>query len=198
MATCRDVIRAALRKLGVVKSGKEPSASQANDGLEELTSLLEWLVVEGKLGRLTDVLISTSPYTAKAGQRIAYSGAGDLTYTLPATEEYLDHEDVPEDGDQEHRKPLELSPIVVESADGATTYIYDGGQWVDVSSLGLSDEAPLSQRYRRWLVAELAMRLADDYGMTAPPGCVLDATLGRSALSLKLSAASRPASVSYF
>lgn len=193
--TCRDLIRATLRKLGVIAVGKEPSAAMAQAGLEELQSTYDRLVSEGRLGRLTDVLATSSPYTAKAGQRIAYSGSGDLTVTLPATEEYLDNETAPEDGDQSYRKPLDLAPIVLE---GGSTYIYDAGAWREINGLGLSDEAPLAGRYRSWLIGELAIRLADEYGVSVPPSCLLDASMGRASLAMKLSAAQRPAEVSYF
>lgn len=185
MTTCRDIIKTTLRRLGVVTSGMEPSSSQANDGLEALQAHYDGLVASGRLGRLTDILVTASPYDANCGERIAYSGSGTLAINLPETEDIGLKDQIPEKGSDTLRKPYDLAVIVVE---GGSTHLYEAGAWVELNGLELSDDAPLSGRFRQWLVGELAIRLADDYGMSAPASCVADAMMGRSAISHKFSA----------
>ena len=185
MATCRDLIRTACRRLGVVTSGEEPSASQGADGLEALQAFYDGLVAYGTLGRLTDILVTESPYEANRGERIAYSGTGTLSITLPETEDYALADTIPEKGASDERKPYDLAVVVVE---GGSTYLYEAGAWHELDALTLSDDAPMSGRFRNFLIAEIAIRLADEYGVPVPPSCVLDAAQGRSALSHKFSA----------
>lgn len=47
MATAREVVKSALRKILSLGDTEEPSASQMTDGLEELNDLMESLVVDG-------------------------------------------------------------------------------------------------------------------------------------------------------
>lgn len=175
MTTCRDAIRAAYRKLGVVRSGQEPSASQAEDGLRELQAVYDGSVFRGLFGRLTDVLVSAD-YEAGEGERVANSSDDDIDITLPET--VLDADT------GLARKPKDLSPVVIE---GGESYLYEAGAWNQITNLALGDDAPLSGRLYQWLVGELVVRLADDMGLPVPQTVVADVTQGRSALSYKAS-----------
>lgn len=195
MATCRDLIRTAARRCGVVTSGMEITAAQAADGLEVLQSVYDSMVAQGVFGRLTDVLVTSSPYDAGCGERIAYSGPGTLSITLPETEDYTLADTIPEKGDQNERKPYDLAVVVVE---GGSTYLYEAGDWHELNALALSDDAPLSGRFRNMLIGEIAIRLADEYGVPVPPSCALDAAMGRSALSHKFSAPRKAVEHTFF
>lgn len=156
MATCRQIITSALRKVFVVTEGQP--APEAYDAANALVSLQAWYdeaMVGGTFGRLTDVLTEAA-YTAKEFQRITNTSGGSVTVTLPET--------VTDDISGEERAPLDLAPVVVIDP-GATplNYVYDGivGDWVSLVALTLDSQAPLSTRGSDGLACVLATRLTE-------------------------------------
>jgi len=102
MATCRQTITTALRKLGIVGRGRAtPSADEAVNGLAVLQAGYNHLFSEGKFGGWKEV-IATGDYTAKEGDRII---KGAYTITMPTT--------VLDCFSGETRPPLDLSAVMV-------------------------------------------------------------------------------------
>jgi hypothetical protein len=155
MTTIRETVRSALRKVGALTRGAEPSSSQARDGLEAFQSLLlEW-VDNGKFGRLTNV-IASADYEASEQERVV---SGGFTITLPDT--------VVDDDTGETRPPKDLSLVVVVTAGAApqvNLYDADRGEWVRLDTLEVADDAPLAGRGSDGLASCLAKRLAEEYG----------------------------------
>lgn len=212
--TVRDLIRRSLRKLAMVASGREPTAAQAQDALDVLQSLYRELAAQGVFGRLVDVLMTSTTYSARENERIVCDDASAITITLPETItagllgslqawniNATDYgrgqwsETLP-------RPPRDGSIIVVcdINSDFEKTYIYDAGRaaWVLIDDLTLDSVAPLSGRYANGLAAILAIKLAPEYNTTAMPSVQAEANLGRHMLSQKLDRSRRPVVAEYF
>jgi hypothetical protein len=175
----RDIITAAARKLGIVRSGGTVSANDAADGLRSLTSLYNGWVNGGAFGRVYSVPISTSgDYTAGPNQHINVLTDEAVTIDLPAVMDtinwcnwrpgrdygwglnvpYADGVNVPPD--------KTVVRITDQFGPSRAIYIYDGyvQLWMRIDALGLNDEAPLSQRDADGLAAILAVRMSDEFG----------------------------------
>lgn len=158
MATCRQVITAALRKLGLLDPEESLEDAEAVTGLGVLQGLYQHLLNGGSFGRITDVLI-TSDYTAKENERIAYSGDATAVVSLPIT--------ITDAVTGLPRAPLDHSVVIVAGSDPQQNFIYDGsfGDWNAIEGLGLDDYAPLSNRLQ--IAAPLAVYCAPEYGREA-------------------------------
>lgn len=192
MATCRQVITPALRKIGVVgESNPAPSAYHAQVGLELLQSLYRESVASGLFGRLTDVTVSEA-YEAKENERIHNSSDDDIEITLPAT--------IVDAGTGETRVPINRAVIQV-SGDTPVTYIYSHliRDWIAVDGLTLDSEAPLAEQGVNGLACWLAVLLADDgFGTTPSAETIRVAARFRGAQALRYDAARVPADVEFF
>src|SRR5580765_3968950 len=82
MATCQDIIRRAMRVMGLLQGGQEPSGADAADGLERLQSIVMGLPGLALNGYWREKAVSAA-YTAREGERITVTGA--VAITLPAT-----------------------------------------------------------------------------------------------------------------
>lgn len=180
MKTARDVINLSLKKIGVLRSGGEASASDAADALASLVSLYEEWISQGAFGRVRDVVVNI------AGEATAYPSVhvnetvGGVTIELPQTvpydywytwRPYRDYGwglNVPLGGDDGYNVPRDKSVIRITSSENTTraTYIYDGTiqRWMRLDTLGLSDEAPLSARGFDGLASVLAVRMTELFG----------------------------------
>jgi hypothetical protein len=168
MATCREIIKRAMRRLSVLPSGREPKAAEAEDGLDALQDLYTQLVGAGALGVLTAVEVGAD-YTAGEWQRITNTSGGAITITLPESIE----DDSTETGT---RAPYDRAVVQVTGA-FPETHIYDAAldAWVQIEALTLDSEAPLSTQLAGGLSAMLAVNIADEYGVQPPTGVALAA-----------------------
>jgi hypothetical protein len=168
MATCRQIVTTALRKLRVVGEGNPaPVAYDAQSGLEILKGWYLSAVNGGLFGRMTEV-VATSDYTAKEFERIRKDDV--LTVTLPTT--------VTDTISGLTRAPIDLAAVVVtEDGEDAIHNLYDAalGSWVVLDDLTLDSVAPLSTRGPDELACHLAMLMADEFG-----GTVGQVTLSRA------------------
>jgi len=103
MTTCRDVIKSAYRRSGIMAAGVNLNASQANIGMERLVGLYGSLIEGGMFGRICDKYLDTDTYTAEEGQRVYQSIPA--TVTIPTT--------VVDTGTGLTRQPLDLAFIIV-------------------------------------------------------------------------------------
>lgn len=175
MPTCRDTITRALRKVRAYSAGEEPSASDMNDGMEELQSLYEHWASNGMFGRLTDVSVA-GDYTAGEFERVTLTETG--TVTIPTS--FDDGGDSLPPYDMSY---IEVVDIILQTV---TRYLYDAGQWVEIGALTLDDEAPLASKGRGGLAACLAMAIAEEYGESVGPATMRQAAAFKTGLSLKL------------
>lgn len=185
MTTCRDIIARAFRKLKVYAPGEEPSADDLADGLDELQGLYEAWGSGGLFGRLNDTLQSAG-YEASPFDRVQISGG---TVTLPTS--------LSED-DEAPPYALSFIEVIDTDAPSVTRYLFENGEWLDVSELAATDEAPLSSRGRAGLVACLAVNLAEEYGAEIGPALLRQAGAFKTALSLKLGSTAQRSGADYF
>lgn len=164
MATCREIITSALRKIGGVSEGQPaPVPYDAQVALETLQGWYIGAVNQGVFGRLNDVLVEDD-YEVEEFDRVTVTSGAPLTITFPATVDDCGTE----------RSPVDLCPVVVANNDtttGTQSYLYDANvsAWVALDDLGLDDEAPLSNRGSEGLACLLAVALAEGRGKTVGP-----------------------------
>jgi len=162
MTTCRDVIKSAYRRSGVMAAGVNLNASQANIGMERLIGLYQTLIEGGMFGRVCDKYIDTVTYTAEEGQRVYKSVAS--TVTIPPT--------VVDTGTGLTRQPLDLAfIIIVDPVSGEPEYwLFDRmrGQWAAIHDLTLTAQAPLTPRFDEQIKDLLAEALLEETGQPTP------------------------------
>lgn len=150
MSTCNDIVRRALRAIGVVAAGKSPTGSDAQSGMEYLQSLILDLPGLLKNGRWREVAV-TGPYTAREGDRCTVSSPGVVT--LPVT--------------TCARPPHDLARVqILGAADNAGLWIYIAtkGAWGRLDALTIEDDMPFGAEDDAGLAAMLAVNMASEYG----------------------------------
>lgn len=175
-ATCREVVKAALRKLGVADPRREPSAIQSADALASLKSLYEEWITNGAFGQLRDVQ-ATSDLTAWPNTRIVKQtsaivvtlprvGLGDYAPSNAPDWPLWDYGFLRMDP-----RLLDMAAVSISNLenDAVEQWVYDarGNRWVSIESLTLDSAAPLATRGVDGLAAVLATRIADEYGDAA-------------------------------
>jgi hypothetical protein len=195
MATCRDITKGALRKIGKLGAGREPRAADASDALEALRGLYRSLINSGAFGRLRDV-IPTADYTAGENERIFRNQDQVLEITLPEVvsadlcgpRPYDEECDVYPNAvtDRNSRPPRDCAVVVIVDAFSGTTsdFIYDGHEkvWHSLYDLTDTSTAPLSFRDPEGLKALLAMQIVDEYGGTLGAATARQAGIFQSSL----------------
>lgn len=178
----QTIINRALRMLGVVDAGSAPTATQGEQALEALQSLVLALP---NTNRWTDVDV-TEDYTAGENERIRATTTDALTITIPVSvasgDRLLDRcGNVTLVCSAADRAPRELARVQITDALSDTTYTYyyrsDLAQWTRVDALTLTGESALSAIFDMGLSAMLAVVLADEYG--AAPSAVTGEMAGR-------------------
>jgi hypothetical protein len=189
---CRDIVSGALRKAGVLASGREPRPSDQTDTFAALVGLYRVWITSGTFGRLRDVIPTGSSYTAGENEHVFRNDPVTLTVDLPETVRSLptwihvpyDREvEVYPDSDVLNgvRPPRHCAVVIITDTYTGTTaeFIYDGQikQWVGLYELTLDSEAPLSHGDPEGLKAALALAVADEFG-----GQIGQITAGQAAL----------------
>jgi len=221
--TVRAIVKGALKKLGVLAIGREPTAAEAQDALEILQGLYRELVGQGVFGRLVDVLITTDTYNAREQERVvlnsSVSGASvtlpvEITQSLLSAPPYYDaawFDPYATDWDYGHggvtaeplpRPPRDGACIVVTDVNSSFEkyYLYDANRayWVLLDDLTLDSVAPLSGRYQNGLMAMLGLRMAAPFGVEPSPVLQGECNTFRYALSTKFDRSRRAAVAEYF
>lgn len=155
MSTCNDIVRRALRALGVVAAGKAPAGSDAESGMEYLQSLVLDLPGLLKNGRWCEIAVSGA-YTAREGDRCMVTSPGVVT--LPASVSC----------GQGARPPQDLARVQILGA-GATNaglWIYSATKaaWSQVDALEITDDSPFGSEDDEGLAFMLAVNMAGEYG----------------------------------
>lgn len=212
MASARDTINGALRKCGVLAAGREPRQADQQDALATLRGLyLQW-INNGTFGRLREVVPVSATYTASPNERVFRKNASVVTITLPETVSgvwawdccrcFLSYDEEPDYPTRWNASPPpDLSVVVVHDAFTGVTveFLYDGfvKKWMNLTSLALDEEAPLSRRDPKGLEAALATQLVDEFGGTLGEMTTRQAGVFQSTLSQRFSAPSRPIVAAY-
>jgi hypothetical protein len=214
--TCRDIVRRALRKLSLVAAGMEPTGNEMNDGLETLQAIYLELAGMGVFGKLYDVVVTDATYTAFPQQRILCNRLGGVAITLPAL---VDPSAWPGGAwwylgrgcyDYQFRDyycgttplpPHDGTCIEINSLfDGSQQlWIYESNtaRWIDLRDLNVADSAPLA-KYSDGLAAMLAIRVAPEYGVSAPQEVQGVANVARYAMSQRNDGPRAPVRAEYF
>lgn len=187
MPTCADIITRALRKARVYAGGETPSAEDMADGLDELQNLYEQWGANGMFGRLSDVY-TNADYEAAPNERITVTESAVVT--IPAT--------VDDDGHDYPPYDLAFIEVVDTVAQTVARYLYEGGRWVSISALELTDEAPLAGRGRGGLSACLALAYAEEFGSEVGPAVARQAASFKTGLSLKMGGDALRSAPDYF
>ena len=159
--TNADVIRRALRLLGVVAGGVEPSGTDAQDAFERLQSVVMDLPGLVLNGRWCEKAVNAA-YTACEGQRITVTAPGVVT--LPLTI-------MPFGGCS--RPPLDFARVWIQGAasnPGLWVYVASLAEWRRVDALEQSGEFPFGGEDVDGIVSQLAVALSDEYGEQYPAG----------------------------
>lgn len=198
--TCRDVITLSLKKLGVLRSGGEPKAADAGDGLASLQSFYMECITGGTFGRVYNVQMSQSgTVTAGGNQHFNVLTEDEVDVELPASlpachwdtwrpcRDYGWGLNIPVGADENVVVPRDKSVVMVtdQFGDARATYLYDGTvqRWLRIDTLSANDEAPLSARSLDGLASVLALRMSELFGSTlASPVTLQSANRYRAAL----------------
>lgn len=186
MATCRDVITRALRKLGELGIGEVASNTDAATGMASIQTMFDAWATGGMFGPLRD-LYKAEAYTAKAGERIRTTAAVTLpTYTTDPDAVDVSDDDLPKD-----RSLI----VVVDPTTGVRqTNLWDAwrGQWVRIEALTLTDECPLSALGVDDLACCLAKVIADEMNASVGAQTELRAAKFVQRMAQKRDSARRP------
>lgn len=210
MAKCQDVIQSAYRRSTVIGAGVTPNNTQFGIGLELLQGLYMKFIGDGLFGRMTDSYVGPGNLTIVAAerQRIFNGSGGNLTVSLPTVVQGVDpfnydYGFVPQPPQLTEfpgpRQPFDNMPITIinpiPTAPSSDTYLYDAnqGMWVKITNLGLEDYAPLSGRYEDGIKCMLAVIIADEQPMQAPPMVMSRAKSFRLSLASGYDSPRRPA-----
>jgi hypothetical protein len=173
MATCRQIITAALRKTGDIEQSETPEGPQENAGLASLQALYEsWAMA----APLHDVLVG-SDYQAGEFERV--TSLETINATLPATVRGLDGR---------WRAPLDGAVVVFALGEPFQIYIYSAlsADWIQLTELALESTAPLSSFGADGLAAWLADWIAGDTGRELTP------PVAKAAAMFRMSVKARP------
>jgi hypothetical protein len=157
MPTCRDIITTAYRMANVIGAGDEPTAIEAEEGLDELQTLYDGMIASRALGALKEVYASQN---MEAEEFTRVTKASGVTVTLPATI----------DTDNELRAPVELACVEIV---GTGASVHENGAWVNLYGLTLDSEAPLASKGRNGLAAMLSVTLSARHGSPLPDQYVM-------------------------
>lgn len=196
MATAEKIIKRSLRLIGVLAAGETLSAEDLADSLDALNDMLDgWRADSLMVYALRDeslTMTGAASYTVGTG--------GDLNTDRPVRIESAYWRS----GSTDY--PLRIAPagqwnaITDKSTTGTPDWLYydaanplgvirlhpspsDGvlhvSTWVPLLSVAATDDIDLPPGYREMLVYQLAMRLAPEYGKSAPAEVVAMASAAK-------------------
>lgn len=213
MATCRDIVNGALRKIGKLAGGREPRTQDSTDALDSLRALYSYLVNSGAFGRMADIVPTGATYVAGENERIFRNSSETLSITLPEmvrVDQYRSPRPYPEEYpvyttdhvNYDMRPPRDCAFVAIQDAFTAQTveYLYDGQRklWVGLSGLELEDVAPLSARDADGLKCLLATRINDEFGGALGDMTVRQAAQFTQALTARYSSTAPIGRTEYF
>ncbi len=210
MATCHWTVQTALKKLGVVGSGRDARPADFNDTFDALKGMYGAWIASGAMGRLRDVAPTGSRYVAYGGERVYRTSPDTLEVALPELVQAGCFNDyghdwwgtivtLGSDSDQTLVTTTTNQPVgyAVPPRDGAVVMISDavGGQtqfwlydgtakkWQGVHLIDANDEAPRSTADPQGLAAMLAIEVCDQFGVEPTGGTLAQANRFKVAMT---------------
>lgn len=186
--TAREIVSAALRKIGALASGETASAADANDGLSELNRMIgSWstdgLLIYAKTADSLTLVAGTASYTMGTGGTfsttrpqeilealIRDSSNSDYPLTLRTLSEYASigtkssQSSLPTDLYEDGGYPLRTLTLYPVPSSAYTLIVYSLKPLTSVSTLDTTISLPPG--YDDALIYNLAVRLAPEYGKT--------------------------------
>lgn len=193
MTICREIIKSAYRRAGVLAHGKDVGQTQLDVGLEILIDMFKNGVVGGLLGRLTRYIHDdATPYTIPSDFVHVHDvqGSGIVlptqvltdsgTYRLPYSGAVIIHTDV--------------------ANEEIHNYIYNNlvGAWQELELLTATAQCPFTPGYNKAVKDWLAQELADEIGMPPETIRVRKAAAGRLSLATQYGSDERTEKGTYF
>lgn len=209
MSTARTIIKRAMRKAGILTTGQEPTADEANDALDSLNDLLaslfnENLIVYGRSVESFTLTASQASYTIGSGGDFnttrpnaiasAYVRIGNIDYPLEPYMDTLYDENtalktlstIPNSYVYENTYPLGRFTLYPVPASGWTLYLR---LEKPVTELTLDSTVSMPPGWNQFLIYKLATILAPEYGQQIDPNVVLIANQSKEALELQVAKA---------
>lgn len=194
MATARSIITAALRKLGVLASGENPRADEANDALLALNGMLaSWGTSQLLVPRVAqeELVVSTQAVTLTTRpMRVLDSTALDGTLSYPIVSVLRDDWFAIADVARTGRPSVlwwdeKLSPLTVyfwPVPDKAYTVTLQ--RWDPLSAFDTLDSVmDLPAEYERAILFNLAVEVAPEFGVAVSAAVASIANVSLSALA---------------
>lgn len=194
--TARQLIKQAMRSLGVLGAGQEPTSAELDDCMLTLRNVLRKLVTDGTYGQLKEKVITDDYITP--GMEHIYKMNDQCIIILPMLvsnqDGYCDYGlMLSEDGAYapgQLPEGIKVSPPrdgsivrITDSVSNATTdWIYDGQikSWTGLWNISYDYPVPMGFRDGEGLKALLAIAMADEFGVEPT------ARLERSAREFKM------------
>lgn len=201
MTTALGIIKAAMRKAGVLTKNETPDSDEAADGLEMLNDLLaslsnDSLVVYARTVESFSLSAGTASYTIGSGATFntarpvkivsAYVRSGTIDYPLRiisdeqyATISIKSIQGIPEYINYTNAFPT--ATVNLYPSPGAAYTIYFVTE-KEISSLSLSDTVSFPPGWKRMLIHNLAVEVAPEYGQQVPATIVEIARESKAAI----------------
>lgn len=195
MATANDLIRRALRLIGVLATGEHPDANQAADALESLNSMIDSWRNES----FTVFALRTEQLAITGAASYTIGPTGTLNTVRPVRIDSAFWREGTTDYPLRQAQSVPWSRIADKTTTGTPDLLYyepavplgviylhpipTAGTLhlvtlTPISEFALSDAVTLPPGYREAIAYQLAMRLAPEYGVSVP---VEVAAMGKSA-----------------
>lgn len=223
-ATCRDIVRKALRRLSRIAAGQQPTGADLNDGMDALQGLYSEVVGLGAFGKLYDVVLDSNvpTYTAYEQQRIVCQNPAGISVTLPTILTlpppwWTYNQGIsPSWGCYGYcgpdysfgwwcdypRPPRDKACVVIndEYSDTNQVWLYNANlaRWEELTDINPGDRAPMADRNSEGLANALAVRLSSEYGVQVPPAVARGEQLFMYAITHNYDSERTPTRVNYF
>lgn len=177
-----DIIQSGFRKSGLIGNGVSIGTREQTLGLELLGAFFRSSLT-GLFGKLTDVYVTTSPYTAHEGERIT-KGVPVVAVTFPLT--------VVDADTGQTRAPKDGAVIVVVDP---TTGVPDARMWdawtgswqslIMDTTTSLTAYCPMSGRFEQSLSDILSVLILSEGGMPISPARASRAAMARQNIATR-------------
>lgn len=187
MTTALGIIKAAMRKAGVLTKNETPSADEAQDALDMLNDLIasmsnDSLIVYARTVESFSLVAGTKSYTIGSGATFnttrpikivsAYVRSGTIDYPLQivSDEQYASISVKSTGGTPEYLNYTNAFPqatinLYPSPSSADTLYLVTEKE---LSSFALSDTVSMPPGWKRMLIYNLAIEIAPEYGQPIP------------------------------
>ncbi len=180
--TCRQLVKQALRALGVLGAGQDPTSSELDDSMLTLRNILRKLVTDGAYGKLKDRVL-TDEYYVTPGMEHIFKLSDQAVIVLPllvspetgicdygaiiTVEGAYTPQSIPVGVQIQPPRDGSIVRITDAVSNATTDWIYDGQikSWTGLWNLSYDYPVPMGFRDGEGIKALLAIAMADEYGV---------------------------------